>query len=82
MMFYEAAEGRKHSGLDNNYQSFVDLSGVLKTGQAVLVARPKIDASFHGPEWLRGGQPLTDAIDRRTVILRFVLPVAEKNASR
>jgi hypothetical protein len=78
MIFYDAADGWKHTKLNNDYQGFVDLSGVLKTAQAVLVAMPRIDASFHGPELERNGQPLPDALDRRTVMFRFVLPVSAK----
>ena len=39
MMFYEAAGGRRYTGLTNDYQRFVDFSELLKTGRAVLMAQ-------------------------------------------
>ena len=39
MMFYEAAGGRRHVGLWNAYQDFVDLSGLLRADRAILLAR-------------------------------------------
>ena len=41
MMFYEAAGGRRYTGLTNDYQGFVDLSDLLKTDRAVLVAQAR-----------------------------------------
>jgi hypothetical protein len=45
MMFYDAANGRKYTGLLNRYQSFVDLSDHLELGQAVLWASVPRSAS-------------------------------------
>ena len=39
MMFYEAAGGRRYTGLWNAYQGFVDLSDLLKADRAILVAQ-------------------------------------------
>ena len=39
MTFYDATDGRRHTHLSNDYQHFVDLSGQLKAGQAVLIAQ-------------------------------------------
>ena len=39
MMFYEKAGGRRYTGLWNAYQGFVDLSPLLKTDRAILVAQ-------------------------------------------
>ena len=39
MMFYEAAGGRRYTGLWNAYQGFVDLSTLLKADRAILVAQ-------------------------------------------
>ena len=39
MMFYEAAGGRRYTGLWNAYQGFVDLSALLKADRAILVAQ-------------------------------------------
>ena len=85
MMFYDAGGGRKRTGLANDYQGFTDLSGLLKTGRAVLVAMPPQDGSCRGAELLCGPvpktgepdnrQPLGTALDRHTTIYRFILPV-------
>ena len=39
MMFYEAAGGRRYTGLWNAYQDFVDLSTLLRADRAILVAQ-------------------------------------------
>ncbi|MGA2255862.1 MAG: hypothetical protein ABSG53_14545, partial [Thermoguttaceae bacterium] len=89
MMFYDAAGGRKHTGMANDYQAFTDLSGLLKAGRAILVAMPPQDGSCRGGDLLRGQvpktgesdnrQPLGNALDRHTTIYRFVLPVTLTN---
>ena len=38
-MFYEAAGGRRYTGLGNAYQDFVDLSTLLKADRAILVTQ-------------------------------------------
>ncbi len=85
MMFYDAAGGRKQTGMTNDYQEFTDLSGLLKAGRAVLVAMPPQDGSWRGGELLRGPvpkpgapdsrRPLGNALDRYATIYRFILPV-------
>ncbi len=45
LMFYGAAGGRTYTGLSHNYQGFVDLSGLLHSGRAILVGRSKQPAS-------------------------------------
>jgi len=87
MMFYDAAGGRKRTGMANDYQGFTDLSGLLKAGRAVLVAMPPQDGSCRGGDLLRGpapkpGEPdnrrlLGNALDRHTTIYRFILPVTQ-----
>ena len=57
MMFYDAAGGRKRTGMANDYQGFTDLSGLLKAGRAVLVAMPPQDGSCRGGDLLRGPCP-------------------------
>jgi hypothetical protein len=86
MLFYDAAGGRKHTKMANDYQGFTDLSGLLKAGRAVLVAMPPQDGSCRGGELLRGPvpkskeddtrRPLGNALDHHTTIYRFILPVA------
>ncbi|MEI8375456.1 MAG: hypothetical protein WCJ35_21765 [Planctomycetota bacterium] len=85
MMFYDAAGGRKRTGMANDYQGFADLSGLLKTGRAILVAMPPQDGSCRGDDLLRGPvpkpgesdsrQPLGNALDRHATLYRFILPV-------
>jgi len=87
MMFYDAAGGRKRTGMANDYQGFADLSGLLETGRAILVAMPPQDGSCRGSDLLRGPvpkpgesdsrQPLGNALDRHTTIYRFILPVTQ-----
>ena len=51
MTFYEAAGGLRYTGLANRYQGFVDLSDLLKTNRAVLVAEAPAGTPqprFHG----------------------------------
>ena len=38
MMFYNAVDGQSYTKMDNGYQSFVDLSDMLKSGRAILAA--------------------------------------------
>ncbi|MGO9114934.1 MAG: hypothetical protein ACLP9L_37455 [Thermoguttaceae bacterium] len=85
MMFYDAAGGRKWTGMANDYQGFTDLSDLLKAGRAILVAMPPQDGSCRGGDLLRGQvpkpeepdnrRPLGNALDRHTTIYRFILPV-------
>ncbi len=77
MMFFEAAGGRRYTGLSNQYQGFVDLSGLLKTSRAVLVGRAQSGsrAPHHGAELLCNGRPLPPSQVRHTTIYRFVFPV-------
>jgi hypothetical protein len=77
MTFFEAAGGQRYTGLSNNYQAFVDLSGLLKTDRVILVAEgPAGDAAapLHG-ELLRDGQPIGSPQDQHTIIYRFVMPL-------
>lgn len=78
MMFFDAAGGRQSTGLPNDYQRFVDLSGLLQAGQAVLVAFPPAAGDHRGGQILRDGQPIGSEDDRRTVVYRFVFPVSSK----
>jgi len=78
MMFFEAAGGRRYTGLSNRYQGFVDFSRLLKTNRAVLVARAETDTAepgHHGAELWCNGQPVPHAQVRHTTIYRFVFPV-------
>ena len=59
MMFYEAAGGQRYTRLWNDYQDFVDLSGLLKADRAILVAQTPVPAEegHQGAELLRDGKP-------------------------
>ena len=75
MIFFETAGGRRYTGLDNQYQKFVDLSHLLSTNRAVLVGHPPDAESHCGGRLLRNGQPFATDGDRQTTIYRFVFPV-------
>ncbi len=77
MMFYDAAGGRRYTGLANSYQHFVDWSSLLKTDRAVLVARgPKRNGeACQGATLLRDGQPMGDSQDEHQTVYRFLFPV-------
>jgi len=79
MMFFEAAGGQRYTGLDNDYQGFVDLSNLLKTNRAILVAHAPAGAvAVLGSELLCDGEPLRSRQDVHTVIYRFVFPVERR----
>ena len=77
MMFFEAAGGRRYTGLVNHYQSFVDLSGLLRADRALLIARAPSDAAARrfGAAWMRDGRSLGRPDDGHAVYFRFVFPV-------
>ncbi len=80
MMFYEAAGGRGYAHIANDYQSFVDLSNMLKTGRAILVADALQNAAAkdQGATLLRKDAPVAGGGERHTVIFRFIFPVTKK----
>ncbi len=79
MTFYRAAGGRRYTGLWNDYQDFVDLSDLLKTGRAILVARgpDAVDHGGRGAALLGDGQPLGGPQDIHRTMYRFVFSVKE-----
>jgi hypothetical protein len=80
MMFFDAAGGHAYTGLANRYQDFVDLSGLLKTNRAILVATAPSDSSSgprHGSVLHCDGQPLAGPEDRQLTIYRFIYPVGK-----
>ena len=85
MMFFEAAGGRGYTGLGNGYQGFVDLSHLLTTRRAVLVAQGSTAPGQpgQGAHVLcndRNDQPIDAVEDRHVTVYRFVFPV--KTADR
>jgi hypothetical protein len=79
MTFFEAVDGRRRTGLVNDYQPFVDLSGQLRAGRAVLLAIPGGATPRPGLNLVRDSEPLCSPRDERTTLLRFVLEVREKS---
>lgn len=81
MMFFQVAGGSRYTGLHNHYQHFVDLSNLLNTNRAILVASAAGNAEQEHPGalLLRDGQPISDPRNRHRTVYRFVFPVqAEK----
>ncbi|MCS7305049.1 MAG: hypothetical protein NZ602_08095 [Thermoguttaceae bacterium] len=91
MMFFDTIGGEAYTGLCHRYHSFLDGSGWLRQGRAVLVAqiRPQPPSptgaskntpspSHPGAILLRDGQPLEHpAEDQHLVFVRFVYPVVQ-----
>jgi hypothetical protein len=78
MLFYDAANGHKRTGMTNDYQGFADLSSAFQTGRAVLVAMPPQEEAYRGAEVLDKQRPLTGPLDKPTIIYRFVVPVGKQ----
>ncbi len=78
MMFFEAINGTRYTGKQHRYQSFVDLSSLLKQDdQAILLAR----CNAPGSQWLTSDQPLASDEDRRWTYYRFVINVEKPESS-
>jgi hypothetical protein len=82
MMFFEAAGGQQYTTLTHRFQGFVDLSGRLRRGRAILVGwslRPGAPAGQAGATILHEGRPLDDeasASAAHWTCYRWLLPVA------
>lgn len=74
MMFYRAAGGVRYARLQHGSQAWLDMSGLLVAGRAVLVA----EVDLAGAELNRNSAPLV--VDRRTTLVRFVFPVERRDA--
>jgi len=81
MAFFEAAGGRRYTGLANRHQEFVDLSHLLRTDRAVLMALGPEDAAAGGARLLSSGQAVDDRNPHPTVF-RFVFPVVGTSGER
>ncbi|MGD0653014.1 MAG: hypothetical protein ABSA16_01595 [Thermoguttaceae bacterium] len=77
MMFYKAIDGQSYTRMDNEYQTFVDLSDLLKTGRAILTAEgPEQSGEINqGAALLRDEKPLADPANKHITLYRFVFPV-------
>ena len=81
MTFQAAVGGTEYTGLLGGHQRFVDLSGMLSAGRAVLVgfAPAPSPGPLPGLELLRNGQPLAAPGDEHMRVYRFVFPVKESD---
>jgi hypothetical protein len=71
MMFYEAIGGADYTGALNRYQHRIDMSHVLQTDRAILLAR----APGSGSQWFQADKPLKSNQDQHWLFYRFVVPV-------
>lgn len=74
MMFYDAADGRQYTGLLNRYQRYIDLSGHLDLGQAILWG----ECERRAADVCRDGQPFGDADNTHTTFYRFLIPLKQR----
>ncbi len=78
MMFYQAIDGPRYTGMLDRYQTFLDLSHLLQQDDlAILMCR--IQAS--GSQWFDGEQAIGGGQDRHWTYYRFVLPVKSRTTS-
>jgi hypothetical protein len=56
LMFHEAARGRNYTGLTHRYQPYIDLTGHVRLGRAVLAGRAAESFTQLGPESSRTTQ--------------------------
>ena len=74
MSAHELAGGEGYTGLVNQYQSFVDMSGLVKNGRVILIGRRAKPAA----ELTRDGQPMAKELDEHWTFYRYVFPVREQ----
>ena len=69
--------------MDNEYQTFVDLSDLLKTGRAILTAEGPDQSleKYQGAALLRDEKPLAGPADKHITLYRFVFPVKREVSS-
>jgi hypothetical protein len=74
MTAHELAGGERYTGLSNQYQNFVEVSGLVKNGRAVLIGRQ----SQRATELVRDGRSLApEGAGQHWTFYRFVFPVEE-----
>jgi hypothetical protein len=83
MMFYNQIDGQSYTRMDNEYQTFVDLSDLLKTGRAILTAEGPDQSleKYQGAALLRDEKPLAGPADKHITLYRFVFPVKREVSS-
>ena len=84
MMFFRSAGGQDYAQLSNAYQQFVDLSGHIDNGRAVLVGFTQTAGSDGqgGATLLRDGEPIDAAESKRWTCCRFVYDVEQIASER
>ncbi|WP_145085987.1 hypothetical protein [Aureliella helgolandensis] len=85
MMFHKVASGRSYTSLSHRYQAGVDHSNLMRTDQAVLVARvdaPWASLDVSSGDSTQGGEnvEVKRGIDR--VWCRILIPVSQATADR
>lgn len=76
LMFHETAGGRGYTGLLHRYDHFIDLSGQLTAGGAVLVGKAEASPT----QLIANDEPIAGEQDRHWTYYRIVLPtVPERN---
>lgn len=72
IMFFDAVNGSRYTGMLNRYQGFLDMSHLLEQPDlAILLTRTKTRTS----EWFDGDDPLQSDHDSNRTYYRFVIPV-------
>lgn len=71
MLFYNYLGGANYTNLSNQFQHYVDGSGLLRSGRAILFGRGPV----HGGQLIRDGKPMQDTAERRWTFYRFVFDV-------
>ncbi len=70
MMFFETIGGQAYASLSNDYQRWLDMSGPLQLGQAILTGRIREVTT----PLLLDGNPVTD-YDQKITVVRVLYPV-------
>jgi hypothetical protein len=71
MMFHSAVGGRAYTDLNHRFQGYLDLSGHLTSGRAILLGRAETPST----ELVRDDESLEDHYDRRYAFYRIMAPV-------
>jgi hypothetical protein len=72
MLFFQAVNGERYSGMLSRYQGFLDMSHLLEQSDvAILLAK----VTTSGSQWLDGDKPLGSDQDLNWTYYRFVVPV-------
>jgi hypothetical protein len=74
MTSHELAGGEKYTGLAHESQGFVDLSGLVNNGRAVLIGRIAQAATTLA----RDDEPIDEAVGARWTFHRYVFPVQDE----